>query len=166
MPFWVCLILNLFNFVQASWNFVLGLNRELKNEEPKAQKKNQDFGRISEEFRKKRIVKKYSRKEWWYKLKIKTFFQKNCPKKLAKSRKNKIFRFSCIPCCLIPLMCMDSMKNTKHTCPKKGCSLGTYNPWFFYLETPPVFVIKWNFFADFLTLCCCFRMRKIKKKRM
>ena len=51
MCFWVCLILNLFNFVRASRNFVLGLNRELKNEEPKAQK-NQDFGRILEEFRK------------------------------------------------------------------------------------------------------------------
>ena len=41
MHIWVCLILNLFNFV-------LGLNKELKNEEPKAQKKI----KISEEFRK------------------------------------------------------------------------------------------------------------------
>ena len=40
---------------------------------------------------------------------------------------NDIFRFRCIPCCVIPCF-MDSMKNTTHSCPKCGAKLGTFTP--------------------------------------
>jgi len=34
----------------------------------------------------------------------------------------------CIPCCLIPCMCMDSMQNVTHTCPNCNTFLGRYSP--------------------------------------